>query len=154
MRNYLRPGWTDLVRGRDYILWTYRATKQRYRVTDRGLERLALQQYHVLGWQRARYLDEKPRDYGSPKLRLTGRRSQRVAYFRAVLYDALWRYQETPCAQPGCPCVIHKLGVPQAEVVQVIMKRDGYVDAFGKFHRYEDATYKGYVRKPRHDSDK
>jgi len=115
-------------------------------ITDYGLERLALRRYKTRTdgyWK----LEEKPKDYGSPRLRLSGPRSERIGQLRAVLYDALWRYQDTPCAQPGCPCIIHKLGVPQADVVQVIMKRDGYVDAFGKFHRYEDATYKGYVRK-------
>jgi hypothetical protein len=148
VRNYLRAGQSDLVRGRDFIVWRINSAKRRYRITEYGLERLTLGHYSTRRWHPgARQAEEKPRDTYHPRLRLTGPRSERIGQLRAVLYDALWRYQETPCAQPGCPCVIHKLGVPQAEVVQIIMKRDGYVDALGKFHRYQDATYKGYVRK-------
>jgi hypothetical protein len=31
---------------------------------------------------------------------------------------------------------LHHPQAPQADVVQQIVKRDGYVDAFGKFHRW------------------
>lgn len=138
IRHYLRPYGSDLVRGKDFILWRHAAGRRRFRVTDRGLERLALGQYHVLRWSPGRSpYPSKPKDYGSPRLKLTGPRAERLGYLQAVLFDAVRRYMTTPCAVPNCPCIIHKLGVPQAEVVQVIMKRDGYVDAFGKFHRFE-----------------
>ena len=135
IRDYLRPGRSDLVRGRDFIIWRFAGNRRRTVVTDRGLERLALRQYSTRAW---RTTDEIRKDPGHPRLRLNGTRQSRVAHLRHVLYDALWRYQETPCAVPNCPCIIHKLGVPQADVVQVIMKRDGWVDAFGKFHRFND----------------
>ena len=132
-------GRVDLVRGKDFILWRNgpHVWRKQLMFTDRGLERLALRQYHFRPWK-APALVYEPKDPGRPRLRLKGPRGERIAQLRAVLYDALWRYQETPCAHPGCPCVIHKLGVPQADVVQIIMKRDGYVDAFGKFHKFEE----------------
>lgn len=109
-------------------------------VTDRGLERLTLGQYHVSRWSPGRSpYPAKPRDYGAPKLKFQAPRAERVGYLQAVAFHAMRRYlDQTPCAVPNCPCIIHKLGVPQADVVQVIMKRDGWVDAFGKFHRFND----------------
>ena len=139
IRYYLKPYGSDLVRGKDYVLWRYAAGRRRFRVTDRGLERLALGQYRAWSWSAGhRPTPAKPKDYGTPRLKLTGPRAERLGYLQAAMFHAVRRYLETPCAVPNCPCIIHKLGVPQADVVQVIMKRDGWVDAFGKFHRFND----------------
>lgn len=46
-------------------------------------------------------------------------------------------YLDHPRAVPNCPCVVHKLCAPQADVVQRVMKTDGYVDFAGAFHRFE-----------------
>ena len=139
IRGYLRNGQSDLVRGRDFIVRRRNSARRNYMITDYGLERLTLGQYRVLSWRPGRkHPTVEGQDYGRPRLRLTGPRSERIAMLIAVMYDAMTRYQETPCAVPNCPCIIHKLGVPQADVVQVIMKRDGWVDAFGRFHRFND----------------
>jgi len=33
------------------------------------------------------------------------------------------RYLETPCAVPNCPCMVHRLGLPQVDVVVEVMGR-------------------------------
>jgi hypothetical protein len=33
------------------------------------------------------------------------------------------KYLEHPCAVPNCSCIVHRLGVPQADVVVEVMRR-------------------------------
>jgi hypothetical protein len=48
-------------------------------------------------------------------------RSERMARLRQVSYQAVREYLAKPCAVPDCPCIVHKHGLPQVDVVAELL---------------------------------
>lgn len=42
-------------------------------------------------------------------------------WLKQAVVDGYRKYLERPCAVPNCPCIIHRLGMPQPDVVAEVM---------------------------------
>jgi hypothetical protein len=90
-------------------------------ITERGLLRLRLRKYRVFAETLApsrqtvwNGQERVPPIEGSPQER-------RMRLKRAIIVG-FRDYLKTPCAVPNCPCMIHRLGVPQIDVVDEAMR--------------------------------
>jgi hypothetical protein len=93
--------------------------------TNRGLRRLELRAYHVFSW-RSRPGRGKPYAEALTRavpaaLKFDVTRGERVQRLRHVAYQALREYLLTPCAIPDCPCIVHKHGLLQVDVVAELL---------------------------------
>ena len=106
-------GHTDLVRGLDFYVARQYRHRARTFFTLRGIERLMLGNYSI---RRASRNPEHagfirglpPRYHGSSSLEAWCRLADTIVL---VIHD----YSYSPCAVPNCPCMVHRLGLPQAD---------------------------------------
>jgi hypothetical protein len=45
------------------------------------------------------------------------------ARIRDTINLVIRRYKETPCAVPNCPCMVHRLGLPQADEIAALLEQ-------------------------------
>jgi hypothetical protein len=122
LQNYTARGRSDLIRGLDFIVRRTSPCRRQLMFTERGMQRLQLHQYRVFGealapsrqtiWNGTERL---PPIKGSPQ-------EQRMRLKQAIAVG-IRDYLKTPCAVPSCPCMIHRLGVPQIGVMVEVMGR-------------------------------
>jgi hypothetical protein len=51
--------------------------------------------------------------------RQIGRRKR----LRQTIHHAILEYVDKPCAVPNCPCMVHRLGLPQADEIAGLLQR-------------------------------
>lgn len=106
-------GFSDLVRGEDFYVHRYSLNRRRLYFTPRGLYRLRSRSYSTF-----RRLHVIPPISFTPAIpwRYNGNNHQELNQrLRNRVILTLSRYKDNPCAVPNCPCVTHKLGLPQAD---------------------------------------
>lgn len=117
LRSYLKAGRSDLVRGLDFYCHRYALNRHRNYITPRGLHRLRVGAYRAFApnysgpvydasWHGSRGIP--PRYEGSS----AGEQSQRL---KSRIFLASLDYEKSPCALANCPCIVHRLGMPQAD---------------------------------------
>jgi hypothetical protein len=114
IRNYTSRGMSDLLRGTDFIVKRRNQYHKDLRITDAGLQRLVLRQYRTCAPRPYRV---NPIKFARVGLSISPWKSEKVQQFRALFHQVMRDYEATPCAVAGCPCIIHRLGVPQIEVM-------------------------------------
>ena len=106
-------GFSDLVRGEDFYVRRFSPTRRRLFITPRGLYRLRTHSYSTFQASRPR-----PQLHFDPALpwRYDGNnRDELNQRLKSRVMLTMRRYATSPCAVPNCPCVVHKLGLPQAD---------------------------------------
>lgn len=115
------PFVTDLVRGEDFYIHRFAKFRRRTYWTARGIARLKTRSYRV---RESRDYQHAPGEYIEHAI---GRRylrgsvqemAARIANSARIIYG---KYLETPCAVPNCPCMTHRLGLPQADEIAQVM---------------------------------
>jgi hypothetical protein len=108
------------VRGVDFFVRRTSPYRRQLMITERGLWRLKVRAYRIFGEPLApsrQFIwngrEKLPTIKGSPQERRM-RLKQAVAVFSR-------EYIQHPCAMPNCRCVVHKLGLRQADVVVEVM---------------------------------
>jgi hypothetical protein len=109
-------GYSDLVRGIDFVVRRFAPYRKRIYFTKRGIFRLQSRSYrtflHGNGSSSAiasfRHPGLQPVYRGSSEVELRQRARQRLAL-------VMQQYPEHPCAVPSCLCIIHRLGLTQAD---------------------------------------
>ncbi len=119
LRSY--PYVTDLVRGEDYYVSRFARFRRRTWWTPRGIARLKTRSYRVAKVSHSAQLPELdhvlPRSYAGTS---AGESSART---RNRMLLAFTRYLQNPCAVPNCPCMTHRLGLPQADEIAIAMSK-------------------------------
>jgi hypothetical protein len=118
IRKYCR-GYSDLVRGKDFYVHRFGPARRKLYLTERGLFRLTARAYRSypsgggLSGYRPSSLDfeDLPERYDGFSVEEFTQR------WRQMIQLITQRYQEHPCAVPQCPCMVHRLGLPQADVI-------------------------------------
>jgi hypothetical protein len=115
------PFITDLVRGEDFYIHRFARFRRRTYWTARGIARLKTRSYRV---RDSREYAPAPAPYVETAV---GRRYVRssvqemVARLRNAARIVYGAYLQTPCAVPNCPCMTHRLGLPQADEIAAVM---------------------------------
>ena|SRR5271166_3801807 len=122
LQSYTSRGKSDLVRGVDFIVQRISPYRRRLMITDRGLLRLQTRTYRVFGETLA-----PSRQFvwnGKEKLlAIKGSPQERPMRLKQVVAVFSREYLKHPCAVPNRPCMTHRLGLPQANVVAEVMMR-------------------------------
>ena len=109
------PFMTDLVRGEDFYVSRFARFRRRLYWTQRGIARLKTRSYRVFRDRQpmAEFTDDLslPRRYAGTSEDETATRLTNTC---RIVFT---RYLATPCAVPNCPCMTHRLGLPQADVI-------------------------------------
>lgn len=137
VKNYCRPGYSDLVRDLDFFVRRWKKgcwLRKEIKFTERGLQRLAMRQYKV--YRPDGIVSPSARRFAQTaalaELKLVQDRSlplpsrgqiERRMRVRDEAFRVARLYIESPCAVPGCPCMAHKLGLPQADALVELMGR-------------------------------
>jgi hypothetical protein len=112
------PFTTDLVRGEDFYVHRFARFRRRTYWTARGIARLKTRSYRVDKQYREASFHARlplPRRYdGTSVQEIAARLFQRIRL-------ALYAYKDSPCAVPNCPCMTHRLGLPQADEIAAVM---------------------------------
>lgn len=121
LRKYTSCGMTDLVRGEDYYIHRFAHFRKRLYFTHRGLARLKTRSYRVSRQPRPSSRQQfgfmiPPRYNGSCM-------EEALARLRDTINLVIWEYRNHPCAVPNCPCMIHRLGLPQADEIAQLVQR-------------------------------
>jgi len=111
---YFIAGRTDLVRGEDFFVRRAGPCRRQLVITERGLKRLQTRSYRVFREGKQASIVAPPRA-GIVKLRGDVNSTDRRLRVKASVAQAFRAYLEHPCAVPGCQCIIHRLGAPQAD---------------------------------------
>jgi hypothetical protein len=122
LRSYTSRGKSDLVRGVDFIVRRTSPYRRQLMITERGLLRLQARAYRVSGEPLApsRQLIWNGREKPPP---IKGSPQERRMRLKQAVAVVSRQYLEHPCAVPSCPCIVHRLGLPQADVVAEVMLR-------------------------------
>jgi hypothetical protein len=122
VQSYTSRGRSDLVRGVDFFVRRTSPHRRQLMITDRGLLRLQARAYRVFGEPLA-----PSRQFiwnGKAKLPpIKGSPQERRMRLKQAVAIASRQYLEHPCAVPNCPCMTHRLGLPQADVVAEVMRK-------------------------------
>jgi hypothetical protein len=113
-------GQADLVRGVDFYIHRFARFRRKLYFTPRGIQRLKLRAYHIV---RKSYPNDARFSFTLPP-RYDGT-SYEEAVSRVANTTALVirEYRNHPCAVPNCPCMVHRLGLPQADEIAVMLQR-------------------------------
>lgn len=110
---------TDLVRGEDYYIQRFARFRRKTFWTQRGLARLRSRSYRVFrGHIKKSHIvtyEGLPGHYGGSSI------EEQVARLTNTMRIVFTKYRESPCAVPNCPCMTHRLGLPQADEIARIM---------------------------------
>lgn len=121
LRTYTRR--TDLVRGADFYVHHWAYARRRLYFTPRGIDRLIHRRYRCGAFQplskAERYVAELPWSYDGKSIE---EKRQRLNQIIRLMFR---QYMIQPCAVPNCPCMIHRLGVPQAAEVYEVFPPGG-----------------------------
>jgi len=125
LQNYCSRGKSDLVRGEDFIVQRISPYRRRLMITERGLLRLQARAYRVFGEVLAPSAPSRQLIWnGREKLPpIKGSPQERRMRLKQAVAVAAREYLEHPCAVPHCPCMVHRLGLPQADVIVEVMMR-------------------------------
>lgn len=127
LTNYVRPGYSNLQRGTDFIIRCWPAgpwMRRRLYFTDRGVARLQARAYRTFRPDgqspRARAFIEQAAMVELKPVKATRplgsfNRVERRMRVRELNFRVAREYLSNPCAVPNCPCITHRLGLPRAE---------------------------------------
>ena len=106
-------GRSSLVRGEDFYIHRIGPHRRRLYFTPNGLRRLQYRAYHVTP---GRPNPPPPAFMEALPWRYNGRsRSELNQRLRNRVLLVSLRYANSPCADPGCRCITHRMGLPQAD---------------------------------------
>ena len=122
LQNYTSRGKSDLIRGLDFFVRRTSPYRRQLMFTERGLRRLQARAYRVF----SEVLAPSRQTVWNGQERLPpiqGSHQERRMRLKQAIATGIRDYLRTPCAVPNCPCMIHRLGVPQIGVVVEVMRR-------------------------------
>ena len=117
-------GRANLVRGLDFLVRREGKWCRRLYFTERGLQRLTSRSYRVsnsgLSTGLVRVSLPNSLRWKDQDGRCVSRR------YLSLISQVLDLYSKSPCAVPDCPCIVHKLGLPQLDKMleAVLQPRD------------------------------
>ncbi len=114
------PFTTDLVRGEDFYVSRYARFRRKTWWTARGLARLKTRSYRVSSVYRQAPVYRFD-DTLLPRRDVDCTVQEAVAKLINRVNLAFNRYKASPCAVPNCPCMTHRLGLPQADEIAAVM---------------------------------
>lgn len=111
---------TDLVRGEDFYIHRFARFRRKMYWTARGLARLKTRSYRV---RDCREYEPAPvyNESALPGRYWKSSGQEAAARLRSTARIVYGKYLETPCAVPNCPCMTHRLGLPQADEIAAVM---------------------------------
>ena len=116
LQSYTSRGKSNLVRGEDFIIRRTSPYRRQLMITERGLKRLRMRSYRV--FRDGRHTPTAMPPEARPiSLRTDLCYSERRLRLKAAITQAFRAYLNHPCAVPGCQCMIHRLGAPQADAL-------------------------------------
>jgi len=129
LQNCTSRGKSDLVRGVDFFVRRTSPYRRQLMFTERGPQRLQLRAYRVFGETLAP--SRRTIWNGQEQVRpIEGSAQERRMRLKQAIAVGMREYPKTPCVVPNCPCIIHRVGVPQVDVVADVMR------GFGPSTRY------------------
>ena len=134
LRGYTSKRGSTLVRGQDFFVRRPSPYRRQVVLTEAGLKRLLARDYSAWSGARVYRSDGGRKEVDFARLKAISHHWSSVDYVALCASEARQRlkqtvelaaraYLEHPCAVPACPCSIHTLGVPQADVVREVMAR-------------------------------
>ncbi len=121
LQSYTSRRKSDLVRGLDYFVRRTSPTRRQLMFTYRGALRLVTRDYRLFADSKApsRQFAWNGEERVVP---LQGSSQERRMRLKSNIATAARQYLERPCTVPGCPCIVHRLGMPQADIVAEVMR--------------------------------
>ena len=122
LQAYAAGGKSDLIRGEDFYIHRFAKFRKRLYFTRRGIQRLKLRAYRVYRCSQ-RPVPRSELGLAIPRRYMGSSLDEAVGRLTSTVSQVIIKYmRESPCAVPNCPCMTHRLGLPQADEIAAMLQ--------------------------------